>query len=51
MPESVWSHLKPCPYNSFLGPGANQNWSKHGFCGYIDCYGLEGHGATTWVNF
>ena len=38
-----------CHYNSFPGPGANQKWSKHGFHGYIDCYGLERHGAAISV--
>ena len=40
---------KPCRYNLFPGPGANQKWSKHRFHGYIDCYGLERHGAVPWV--
>ena len=39
------ANLKLCHYNLFPGPGANQKWSKHGFHGYIDCYGLERHGA------
>ena len=38
-----------CHYNSFPGPGANQKWSKHGFHGYIDCYGLERHEAAISV--
>ena len=31
------------------GQGANQKWSKHGFHGYIDWYGLERHGAAILV--
>ena len=27
-------NLKLCCYNSFAGPGANQNWFKHRFHGY-----------------
>ena len=49
MPESSWSHFKALPLNSFLGPGSNQKWSKHGFHRYIDCYGLERHGAVISV--
>ena len=51
MPESVWSQFKALLLQAllFLGPGANQKWSKHGFQGYIDCYALERHGAAISV--
>ena len=42
-------NLKLCYYNSFPGQGANQKGSKHGFHGYIDCYGLKSHGTAIWV--
>ena len=42
-------NLKLCRYNSFPGPVANQKLSKHGIHGYIDCYGLERHGAAISV--
>ena len=38
-------NLKFCHYNSFLGPGANQKRSKHGFHRYMDCDALERHGG------
>ena len=44
-------NLKLCHYNSFLGPGASQKWSKHGFHGYVDCYGLERDGAAISEKF
>ena len=52
MPESVWSQFKALPQqHSFLGAGANQKWSKHGFQGYIDCYGLERQETPISVKF